>query len=299
MLDAKLKVLRFIGRHLHFRGRERLIRFFVHPDAEIDHRFEVDFFGFRYRGNLDVYADWNVYFYGAYARYELLLIGDILAAIRSRSGPPITCYDIGANVGQHSLFMSKFADAVYGFEPYAEVRELARERFELNGVRNVTLYPYGLGDADEMRRFIAPKGANLGTGAFVSGPVEGEGAPAEAAEIVHGDRFFREHGLPPATFIKIDVEGFEPQVFEGLKEVFRRDQPVVLAETLQDAQAGFGDFGALKRFFDGARFFSVEPRAWRDGYRVVEQTDRFGLETLIVPPKHGHIIREFLNPQDR
>ena len=79
----------------------------------------------------------------------------------------------------------------------------------------------------------------------------GEGAPADAVEIVHGDRFFREHGLPPATFIKIDVEGFEPQVFVGLKEVFRRDRPVVLAET------------------------------------------------LIVPPKHGHIIREFLNPQDR
>jgi len=200
MLEAKLKVLRFIGRHLHFRGQERLIRFFVHPDAEIDHPFEVDFFGFRYRGNLAVYADWNVYFYGAYAGYELLLILDILAAIRSRFGPQIICYDIGAIVGQHSLFMSKFADAVYGFEPYSEVRDVARERFELNGVGNVILYPYGLGDADEMRRFIAPKGANLGTGAFVSGPMGGS-APAEAAEIVHGDRFFRGTGCrrPPSS----------------------------------------------------------------------------------------------------
>jgi FkbM family methyltransferase len=299
MFDLMLKVLRFIGRHLHFRGRERLLRFFVHPDGEIDYPFEVDFFGFRYRGNLNVYSDWNVFFYGAYARYELLLIRDVLTSIRAHTGSPITCYDIGANVGQHSLFMSNIADAVYGFEPYAKVRDVARERLALNDVENVTLFPFGLGEEDETRRFIAPEGANMGTGKFVPGPAGNDGTSGAALEIKRGDKFVSEQGLPAASFIKIDAEGFEPQVFAGLEEVFRRDQPVVLAETLQDAQAGFGDFAGLKKCFDGARFFSIEPAAWRDGYRIVELTDSFGFETLIVPPKHAGIIRDFLSPEDR
>ena len=52
-------------------------------------------------------------------------------------------------------------------------------------------------------------------------------------------------------------------MFAGLKEVFRRDQPGVSAETPQNATAGFGDFGAPERFFDGARYFSAGARPWR------------------------------------
>jgi hypothetical protein len=68
-------------------------------------------------------------FYGAYAKHELILLRDITEALRAEL-MSIAFYDVGANVGQHTLFMSKFADEVVSFEPYEPVRTKLLQRLE-------------------------------------------------------------------------------------------------------------------------------------------------------------------------
>ncbi len=55
---------------------------------------------------MDNFIDWSVFHYGGYARHELLLLADLAGALRSSAHRQLAFFDIGANVGNHSLFMA-------------------------------------------------------------------------------------------------------------------------------------------------------------------------------------------------
>src|SRR5262245_55262987 len=157
----KYRLARFIG-HQHYvpHGRDRLIRLFASPDHATSTVFSVDFFGQVYKGDLSNFLDWSVYVYGAYAKHELLLLRDIAQALRADL-PRIAFYDVVANVGQHTLFMSKFADEVMSFEPYEPARARLLHKLEENGVQNVKVFPVGLGEQNGILSFHAPNDTNM------------------------------------------------------------------------------------------------------------------------------------------
>ena len=72
-----------------------------------DYPFVKDFFGFTYKGNLNNSIEANIYFYGAFEKPLLFFLRDVLAMVSEETPKPIFM-DIGANVGQHSLYLSKF-----------------------------------------------------------------------------------------------------------------------------------------------------------------------------------------------
>ena len=113
----------------------------------------MDFFGSIYSGELNNFIDWSVYIYGAYSNNELQLLRDIAHALRAEYGH-ITFYDVGANVGQHTLFMSKCSDEVISFEPFEPVRTKLLQKLEENKIRNVKVFPIGLGARDEDLAFF-------------------------------------------------------------------------------------------------------------------------------------------------
>ena len=105
----KREILRWIGHRHWLRGRDRILRAFEHPDHQQPHAFTVDFFGRSYTGNMTNFIDWSVYYYGAFHLHELKLLGAVADALRARGGP-VNIFDVGANIGHHSLFLSGHAD---------------------------------------------------------------------------------------------------------------------------------------------------------------------------------------------
>ena len=63
--------------------------------------FDLDFYDLRYHGDFEYYLDWYIYFFGAYEKKELFLLWDLVADI-----PDSVFVDVGANIGQHSLYMA-------------------------------------------------------------------------------------------------------------------------------------------------------------------------------------------------
>lgn len=289
----KYRLARFIG-HQHYipRGRDRLIRTFASPDHAPSTSFTVNFFGLVYRGDLGSFIDWSVYVYGAYSKNELLLLRDLALVLRSTE-ERVTFYDVGANVGQHTLFMSPLVDRVVSFEPFPLVRKELEQKLSDNAIGNVTLFPVGLGSKDEDLPYSTPDGKNMGTGTFRSVAADRD---ACILPVRNGDLFFKQNALPRIDLMKIDVEGFESNVFMGLKETIERDRPVILMELSEADRSGFGDEKSfISSIYDNFEMYSVRTTSISGTYRLGQANFMDDGEILIVPRERCDSLKSVIN----
>lgn len=289
---------RWVGhqRWIRFGLRYYLARFVHNPGQAPPEEFSVPFYGLRYVGDFASFIDWNVYYFGAYSAAELDLLGRILAV---RGGG--CCLDVGANVGNHTLFLASRAAFVIAIEPVAALADQLRARVSGNGLRNVEVIQCGLGESAAELPFFASSGHNQGTGTFAGGATN---ALAEIISVRPGDELLAERGDPPVVLAKIDVEGFEPDVLSGLRKTLDRSRPIVFFEwSPKSAQrAGTADPGAfLPSGYSLYRFepqvvwlwafsrapFSVQP--WLPGTETNVDTN-----LLAVPAEHLKLLRAVL-----
>jgi FkbM family methyltransferase len=228
-VSTRDRVLRLLAHQDWLRGRDKIIRAFSHPDRQESHAFETDFFGQRYSGNMNNFIDWSVFYYGAFAGHELQLLSALAEALRAK-GKPVNFYDVGANIGHHTLFMSRHADRVFSFEPFSVVRNEMARKLKYAGAENVTIFPVALGDENETGSFRPPTGATQGTGTLGHILPDNASSTTIPVQVARGDDFFAANQLPPISLLKMDVEGYETKVLSGLRETIWRDRPPIFLE---------------------------------------------------------------------
>ncbi len=132
-----------------------------------------------------------------------------------------TALDIGANIGNHSLYFSDHFHKVLSFEPNPRTYKLLLLNAEL--VSNVQCFNEGLSDADTELR-LETSSTNSGRSAITAG----DNASARLVRVKPLDSV-----IDPSEnvrLIKIDVEGHEERALIGAEETIRRNQPVILFE---------------------------------------------------------------------
>ncbi len=202
-------------------------------------------------------------------------------------------YDVGANIGHHSLFMSKETDHIFSFEPYFLVRDELRRKFRHAGAEDmVTVFPVALGDENQRHVFYPPTGANQGTGTLSDVLPSNAAAEAIEVDVVRGDDFLFANKLPPVSVLKLDVEGYEFQALEGLKETLRRDRPPILMEArlLTNAEAARAHHEVLSNLLypDHLLFGVAESQK---SYKLQPFISRTVEEILVVPIELAGTIR--------
>jgi FkbM family methyltransferase len=142
---------------------------------------------------------------------------EVLRQLVKRLRPGDVVYDVGANVGLYSVVTAKAVGKtghVVAFEPARKFHEHLLANVALNGLTNVRCFRLALGD-------------RVGQGTLRTSDVIGnlsllssgrEDAPGEVVDIVAGDTLTTLAGLPPPRLVKIDVEGSEYAVIQGLRE---------------------------------------------------------------------------------
>jgi len=218
-------LLRLLGHQkwIRFGIRDRIIRAFHNPDTSPSRPFIVPFFDRIYTGNFSTYIDWCTYYYGAYAGEELDVMRDVL-----NGTPDPVVLDVGANIGHHSLFASTIAKEVHSFEPFPKALTKLHEKIGANSITNIKVHEIGLGETSEDLPFSQPVGCNTGTGSFVDASINGLNALSLPIRV--GDEYLKALRLPKIDFIKIDIEGFEPQALRGLCHTLNIYRPVVFFE---------------------------------------------------------------------
>jgi FkbM family methyltransferase len=205
--------------------------------------FSVDFFGLTYRGNTAELIDRTVLRRGAFEKHVLYFMADVLHAL---ARPDAVYVDVGANTGQHVLFMAPRVAQVHAFEPYPPVLERLRAHVVDNGLRNVLVHPVGLGAGPAELTFHAPEVGNHGSGSFVA-PADGHaGSTLLRVPVVAGDEVLLPASSGTVTVVKIDVEGYERPVLEGLRRVLQTHRPVLVVEISPGSAESVASEAALR-----------------------------------------------------
>lgn len=157
---------------------------------------------------------------GAYESYEL----DIMVQWLSRHGfIRGSLVDIGANIGNHSLFFSRHYKKVFSFEPNKKVFELLTLNARL--VDNIRCYNVGLSDSSNTAALLQSK-SNIGGSRIVSCSASDATVPVELRVLDEiADIQDQAIGL-----IKVDIEGHEYQALTGARNTIKKNRPIILFE---------------------------------------------------------------------
>ena len=148
--------------------------------------------------------------------------------------------DIGANAGIYSYWMSKAVGPegrVIAFEPQPEMIDALKKLRHSFKLRQLEIAETGLsnkvGEATLRRQ-----SSHLGGASVEWAPPESDASFTIPLTTI--DAYISEHADRPVSFIKCDVEGHEPAVFEGAMNTLRQDMPTLLFE-LHDRQVNETD----------------------------------------------------------
>lgn len=190
---------------------------------------------------------------GWFEKRELYAVKDLFESLQLEKK---ICIDVGANIGNHSLFFSKIFEKVISFEPNKDVFKL----LEINAasVENILAHNLGLSENTESLRAFVDKG-NLSSGKIVK-----DQSSNEIFQVIKLDSFKKDQNLEKISYLKIDIEGHEEAALKGAKEILSSDSPAVSLEMemtrnlknclasieiLQDS--GYNDAFILKNNFSG------------------------------------------------
>ena len=207
--------------------------------------------------------------------------------------PGDVVFDIGANVGLHSILLSHLVGSegqLFAFEPNAEL--LRALKFTIAQLGNAKLHPIALSNREaESQLFVPPDDsvASLADWTLAS-PIFNQDGPAHIVKCTEHrmDNLIEAGLIPQPDFIKCDVEGGELQVFQGAHNALDRvDAPIILFEVNECASRAFGfDVSAARDFLAALqspsyRFFEI--RAGGDLANVEELSPSF--TSMIAVPK--------------
>ena len=189
----------------------------------------------------------------------------MLQDMSARLSPGDLVLDVGANIGNHALFLAAVAQArVAAFEPNRTLCEAFRLSVERNGLaERVSIRACGLGAAASRASFAKAIPTNLGQQTLRLGEGEIDVVPLDSL------RFDA-----PVRMIKIDVEGMKLDVLRGGRETIARDRPILYVES-----------------YDEAAFRQIA--AW------AETEDYSYWETFNATPTHSFLPKERLSVEAR
>jgi FkbM family methyltransferase len=239
----RARLLRALRAGRVFRGWNRMLQAALPLERGDPYEFEVDFFGTRYHGNLGQHIDREVYFTGAYEPEELMFAAELLRAM-----PGAVVLDVGANTGHHALFFTSVCASVHAFEPNPALHRTFADRMAAAQRSNVQLHGVGLWNRDDILEFQLPDVRNFGLGTFFASEIGADGSPGVVKlPVARGDDMIEKIGFHWVDLVKVDVQGAEYEVLDGLQATLRRCRPVLWLEISQGTRRRIPTLADLQR----------------------------------------------------
>lgn len=168
--------------------------------------------------------DWigaKIFLDGIYEREQLEIVRDICFKLGLITDSSVAL-DVGANIGNHSIYFSKFFNEVIAYEANPNTFKILD--YNSSYTKNVIAYNKGAGDKNETL-VMNENTVNFGASSAV---YESDGGTTVSVNISPLDELV---GLnKQVDLVKIDVEGMEYKVLLGSKGIIDKYQPVIVFE---------------------------------------------------------------------
>lgn len=148
------------------------------------------------------------------------LDGNVLSLIQGINIKQMNvCVDVGANLGFVSAVLSERSKHVIAFEPEPKNIEKFKELIKVNNIKNIEIIEMAVADNCGKIKFYTSLGhahhslglahTSLSDNSFIE------------VDVTSLDEFCRKRGIDEIDCLKVDVEGFEYEVFAGASEMFK------------------------------------------------------------------------------
>lgn len=153
-------------------------------------------------------------------KYETHITNEIISNVKEGD----VCIDVGANIGHHTIIMSKVVGSdghVFAYEPIDKIRDQLNKSLIENKINNVTILKEALSNEETYMDLFLRDG-NIGGSSFVD--------VGDKNKIKVNVKTLDSYNYEKVNFIKIDVEGFELNVLKGGENTLEKTKPKIIFE---------------------------------------------------------------------
>lgn len=198
--------------------------------------------------------------------------------------PGDICIDIGANFGYYSILMSALSGTgqTIAVEPNPRICQLLRATASIHPHR-FEVIEAALSNKSGKVTLSVPDNY-FGDGSIINrtdrGPVRGTKKKVSALTL---DEMVQQLNLPKVDVVKMDVEGVEPLIFEGMQQTIERNpgikiileySPFIYADTIPFTEYLFARF-TVHRIKDADQAVALDASAIADLVQLKDHTDLY------------------------
>ena len=164
----------------------------------------------------------------------------------------MTCLDVGGNIGYYTLLESNIVGndgKVIAIEPSPPNFKHLKKNLSIQDAKNVDAYNFAAGDVDGEVNFLIYRESN---GSFTIPDGETTDLPGELIKVPakRMDTFLNELNIEHVDFVRMDVEGYEHHIIEGMKNIIKNSKPMFQIEVHVTLLGKEGTKKFLKEFQD-------------------------------------------------
>ncbi len=160
-------------------------------------------------------------------------------ALRRRLSPGAVMYDVGGSVGFFSLLGARLGATVIAFEPLPGAAATIERNAALNGLsERVRVLELAAGEKEGRATLI--EAGEAGWSHLADRGSRPDAHATHDVRVAALDDLVTAGEIPPPDLVKLDVEGSEVAVLDGLRQTIERHQPVFVIE-LHETNAEVAD----------------------------------------------------------
>lgn len=142
-----------------------------------------------------------------------------------------TFIDVGGHIGRYTTLMAKREWNVHTFEPVKMNYDAILSNLKLNECEQYAkVYNVGLGNSERFETIYFDS-KELGESSMIKQKNQNS---ENRIQILRFDDFMLNEKFDDLTIVKIDVEGFEREVFEGMMKFIEANKPLLMLELWED-----------------------------------------------------------------
>ncbi|MBL4652633.1 MAG: FkbM family methyltransferase [Flavobacteriales bacterium] len=208
-----------------------------------------------------------------YDFYEKNTIRHLLSLLSKTKNKPLTCVDVGTNIGFYTFTIDKALEGVehhiHCFEPNPSTFETLTKNLTSNPSNQITLNPFGLSDK-EGTFTLTYNLQNTGTASIYKNSKSGNKVEIKVKTL---DQYCEEKNIKNVDLIKVDIEGAEFDFLKGAKKIIdNSNELIIIMEIVEDNCIAAGYTAKeIYQYVINLGFKAYLPKSWPFGLRRVDE----------------------------